>query len=226
MQDDCYFIAQDGWKAETKRILETNKKGKAVDKGWICDLIPKELLIEKYFYNQQYAIKELEVDLENTIALRTELEEENSGDEGIFSELDKLNKANVTSRFKELKDDKDSQQEIKILNRWLRHYESESQLKKDIKAKMEVLDQLVYEYYPKLSEREIKALVIEDKWMSKLEEVIEGEINLISQSLTQRVNLLAQRYASPLPRLTQKLTTLELKVNAHLEAMGFSFSEP
>ncbi|WP_235185956.1 type I restriction-modification system subunit M [Methylomarinum vadi] len=39
MQDDCYLIAADGWKAETYRIIETDKKGKEKDKGWACDLL-------------------------------------------------------------------------------------------------------------------------------------------------------------------------------------------
>jgi type I restriction enzyme M protein len=38
MQDDLYLIAADGWKAETYRIIETDKKGKQRDKGWACDL--------------------------------------------------------------------------------------------------------------------------------------------------------------------------------------------
>ena len=41
MQDDCYTIAADGWKAETYRIIERDKKGKEKDKGWACDLVPK-----------------------------------------------------------------------------------------------------------------------------------------------------------------------------------------
>jgi type I restriction enzyme M protein len=40
MPDDCYLIAADGWKAETSRVIETDKKGKEKDKGWTCDLIP------------------------------------------------------------------------------------------------------------------------------------------------------------------------------------------
>ena len=28
MQDDCYIIAADGWKAETYRIVQTDRKGK------------------------------------------------------------------------------------------------------------------------------------------------------------------------------------------------------
>jgi type I restriction enzyme M protein len=34
MQDDCYLIATDSWKAETTRIIEKDKKGKEKDKGW------------------------------------------------------------------------------------------------------------------------------------------------------------------------------------------------
>ena len=43
MQDDCYLIAADGWKAETTRIIEKDKKGREKDKGWTCDLITKAL---------------------------------------------------------------------------------------------------------------------------------------------------------------------------------------
>lgn len=44
MQDDAYLIAEDGWKAQTYRMLETKKNkdgttGKTVDKGWACDLV-------------------------------------------------------------------------------------------------------------------------------------------------------------------------------------------
>src|SRR5690242_5677681 len=45
MQDDVYLIAADGWKAETSRIIEKDKKGKEKDKGWTCDLIPKVLIV-------------------------------------------------------------------------------------------------------------------------------------------------------------------------------------
>ena len=64
MQDDCYLIAADGWKAETYRILETDKKGSEKDKGWTCDLIPKPLIVARYFAEEQAAIDELNADLE------------------------------------------------------------------------------------------------------------------------------------------------------------------
>ena len=40
MQDDCYIISADGWKADISII----KDNKGKEKGWTCDLIPKELL--------------------------------------------------------------------------------------------------------------------------------------------------------------------------------------
>ena len=53
MQDDCYLIAADGWKAETYRIIEKDKKGKEKDKGWTCDLVPKALIVARYFAKEQ-----------------------------------------------------------------------------------------------------------------------------------------------------------------------------
>lgn len=35
MQDDCYLISADSWKAETYRIIEVDKKGREKDKGWL-----------------------------------------------------------------------------------------------------------------------------------------------------------------------------------------------
>jgi len=79
MQDDCYLIAADGWKAETYRITEKNKKGKEKDKGWTCDLIPKPLIVARYFAEEQEVIDALAADLETVTAKLAELEEEHGG---------------------------------------------------------------------------------------------------------------------------------------------------
>jgi len=76
MQDDCYLIAADGWKAMTYRIIEVkkNKDGKTIketDKGWTCDLVPKALIVNRYFEAQQTAIREQEAELENISAQLT-----------------------------------------------------------------------------------------------------------------------------------------------------------
>ncbi len=90
MQDDCYLIAADGWQAETYRIIEKDKKGKEKDKGWTCDLVPKPLIVARYFAKEQAAITTLEAELESLTAQMTEMEEEHGGEDGAFSELDKV----------------------------------------------------------------------------------------------------------------------------------------
>ena len=102
MQDDCYLIASEGWKAETSRVIETDKKGKEKDKGWVCDLIPKALIVARYFAEEQAAIDRLRADLDSVAARLAELEEEHSGEDGTFAELDKVNKANVIAQLKKI----------------------------------------------------------------------------------------------------------------------------
>src|SRR5947207_677950 len=97
MQDDCYLIAADGWKAETYRLVEKDKKGKEKDKGWACDLIPKPLVVAHYYAWEQAGIDQLAAEVESVCARLVELEEEHGGEEGAFAELDKVNKANVAA---------------------------------------------------------------------------------------------------------------------------------
>ncbi|MGJ8638132.1 MAG: type I restriction-modification system subunit M [Opitutaceae bacterium] len=240
MQDDVYLIAIDGWKAETQRILETNKKtGKTKDKGWACDLVPKELIVARYFAAEQSALDAQQAELESLTAQRTELEEEHSGEDGAFADLEKINRASVAARLKQLKMENgqlkmstanNSQlstihsplSEFEVLQQWIQYNQDESALKKAIKEAEESLDKLAYQRYPQLSEEEIKTLVVDDKWLATLDTAIHGELDRISQTLTQRVKALAERYDAPLSALTDRTAELELRVAGHLERMGFA----
>jgi len=221
MQDDCYLIAAEGWKAETYRVIEKDKKGKEKDKGWTCDLVPKPLIVDRYFAPQQAAIREQEATLESVAAQMTEMEEEHGGEEGAFSELDKVNKANVTARLKEIKDDKEAKEEADVLNAWLKLSTQEADLKKTLKEAEAALDVLAYTKYPKLSEEEVKTLVVEDKWLATISAAIHSEMDRISQALTQRVKELAERYETPLPQAAKQVAAMEQVVHAHLKKMGF-----
>ncbi len=223
MQDDCYLIAADGWKAETQRIIETDKKGKEKDKGWTCDLIPKPLIVARYFAKELAETQNLASELEAVTARLAELEEEHGGEEGAFSELDKINKANVAARLKEIKGDKETKDEAAVLDEWLKLNGEEAELKRGLKDAEADLDAKAYAHYPKLTEAEVKTLVVEDKWLAALEAAIQGEMDRVSQSLTQRVKELSERYETPMPQLTARVDELEAKVNQHLEKMGFSW---
>lgn len=223
MQDDCYLIAADGWKAETYRIIEKDKKGKEKDKGWACDLVPKPLIVARYYAQEQAAIDQLAVELESVTAKLAELEEEHGGEDGAFSELDKVNKANVAARLKEIKDDSEAQDEAAVLNEWLKFNGEEAGLKKRLKEAEAELDAKAYAHYPKLTEGEVKTLVVDDKWLAALYAAIHGEMERVSQQLTQRLKELAERYDTPLPRMAGRVAELEAKVSGHLERMGFTW---
>ena len=221
MQDDCYIVADDGWKAETYRILVENKQKKMVDKGWTCDLVPKELLIGRFFLAEKQAIEILESEKENIAAQLTELEEDHSGEEGCFAEMDKVNKGAVQSRLKEMKDEADAEEEITALKAYLKLLTRQTNINKKIKEATAELDKKLYAKYPTLTEDEIKTLVVDDKWMATIEKAIQTEMDRISQRLTQRIKELAERYETPLPAQTDEVKELESKVNIHLEKMGF-----
>jgi type I restriction enzyme M protein len=221
MQDDCYAIAADGWVAQPTRIIETDKKGKQKDKGWTCDLVPKSLLVARYFAQDQAAIDDLTAELESVAAQMTEIEEEHGGEEGLLSELEKVNKAHVAARLKEIKGDKEAKPEAEVLNKWLKLNTRETDLKRQVKDAETELDTKAHNHYAKLTVDQVKTLVIEDKWLGVLEAEIHGEMDRISQQLTTRVKELAERYDTPLPQLAGRVAQLEAKVTGHLERMGF-----
>ncbi|MFB1478784.1 type I restriction-modification system subunit M [Corallococcus sp. RDP092CA] len=223
MQDDCYAIAADGWKAETYRIIETDKKGKDKDKGWACDLVPKSLIVARYYAKEQTALNKLIVELESVSVRLTELEEEHGSEEGAFAELEKVNKASVSARLKEIKGDKESKDEVAVLDDWLKLNTAESDLKKRVRDAEADLDAKAYAHYAKLTGAEIQALVVDDKWLAALDAAIHGEMERVSEQLTQRVKELAERYETPLPPMAASVAALEAKVNSHLERMGFAW---
>jgi len=220
MQDDAYLIAADGWLAKTARIVETDKKGKRKDKGWACDLIPKPIIVARYFAKEQAALDAKQTELEATTASIAELEEEHGGEEGYLGALDKVAKGDVNARLNEIKSDKDAKEESSVLRQWLKLSEKESKLKRVMRELDSELDKHAYDQYPKLAERDIKTLVMNDKWMARLSTAVQGELDRVSQTLTGRVSELAERYATTLPKLTDEVEIRTARVEAHLKEMG------
>ena len=224
MQDDAYLIAADGWVATTSRILETDKKGKTKDRGWTCELIPKPLIVARYFAKEQAALDVQQAELDAAQAQQTEMEEEQGGDEGIFNGYDSITAVAVKERIREIGADLDGADELKLLKQWLDLGTRIAALKKQVRDAEAALDTLAYAKYPKLMKAEIQSLVIDDKWMATLAGTVQGELDRVSQTLTGRIRELAERYATPLPQLTDELAGLAAKVSGHLAKMGASWT--
>ncbi len=139
-----------------------------------------------------------------------------------------MNKASVTARLKEIRglfatDDQETREEAAVLDEWLELSNQEAGLKKKLKDAEAALDAKAYAQYPRLTEDDVKTLVVDDKWLAALEAAIHGEMERISQALTQRVEELAEPYETPLPQMVRRVAELEAKVYRHLERMGFSW---
>lgn len=242
MQDDCYLIAVDGWKAEPYRILVKNKAGKEVDKGWDCDLVPKSVLINYYFLKEKQAIEKQEAQLEIYAAALNELEEDN-GEGGVFEDFEKVNKAAVQKRLKELEaqvkkipkkkleyamvaepeaEYETEDKEKRILKQYLKIADDYSDLSSLVKNAKTELDIKALTRYKTLTENEIKQLVVDDKWMASIQRSIKTEMERISQRLTQRINELADRYINTLSVVAKDVDGWEEKVSGHLMKMGFT----
>jgi type I restriction enzyme M protein len=135
MQDDCYLIAAEGWKAgaQPREIRQVkNKDNKLVwpephdfKKGkrrFKSDLIPAAILIDRYFAVERDAIAAVEAELATTEQQLDEEREEQGGEEGLLTEViegegekQKITAKAVNARLKEIGQDPDYADERRAL---------------------------------------------------------------------------------------------------------------
>jgi type I restriction enzyme M protein len=242
MQDDCYLIAADGWiqGAQPREILKVkNKDNKLVwpephdymkgKRRFKSDLVPAPILVEKFFLTERNAIEDIDSELVSIEQQLDEMREENSGEEGSLSEViegegekQRITAKAVKDRLKEIGKDPIYADEREALQAYSDLLEKQSDAKARRKTGQDDLDGKIDAKYLKLTEAEVKTLVVEDKWLAAIGARIDGEMDRASQQLTTRVRELADRYEIPLPKLSARIADLEARVNGHLERMGFS----
>ena len=240
MQDDAYLIADAGWLAGAKprEIVQVkNKEGKLVwpekedfKKGkrrFKSDLVPAALLIARYFAAERDAITALEADISGIEQQLDEIREEQSGEEGLLAEViegegekQKITAKALKSRLKDIGRDPDYADEHQALKAYAALLDQQAEAKARIKTAQDDLEAKLDAKYPTLTEADIKSLVVDDKWLATLAAAVQGELDRVSQTLTGRIRQLAERYATPLPQLTDEVATLAARVDGHLKKMG------
>jgi type I restriction enzyme M protein len=240
MQDDCYLIAADGWKAgaQPREIRQVkNKENKLVwpethdfHKGkrrFKSDLVPASILIDRYFVTERNAITAVEAELATIQQQLDEKREEESGEEGLLTEViegegekQRITIKAVKARLKEIGPDEEYADERQVLADYSALLDNQANAKTKLRAEQDSLDAKLQAKYPMLSEDEIKRLVVDDKWLATLAAAVQGELDRVSQTLTSRVRQLAERYATPLPQLNDAMSTLASRVAEHLTRMG------
>jgi type I restriction enzyme M protein len=236
MQDDVYLLADVGWmNAARPRLIVEDKAKKTKEtpdflvgkQKFKSDLIPAALLVARYFTKEQAAIDALEVELASAEQKLEELMDEQGGEDGLLEEVvegegdkRKITAKSLKARLREVGRDPEFKDERKALQEYVAEVERHSELKTKLKTAREELDAKLGKKYGELTEKEVKSLVVGDKWLARLAADVRAELDRVSQDLTGRIRQLAERYATPLPELSENVAALATKVNGHLRKMG------
>lgn len=233
MQDDVYLIAADGWvEAAKPRGIIDDKEKKIKEtpdlvigrKKYKMDLVPPALVVARYFAHEQAEIEVLRAAHEISASELQDFVEEHTREEGLLdgatNDKGKVTKGGVRERLKAIENDPDSDEERDLLKRCLDLIEAESGASKAVKGALTALDTKVLARYSKLTEGEIKALVIESKWFASMKSAIEGEMGRLTQRLAGRLRQMEERYSHPLPVLELEVEVLGFKFEGHLKKMG------
>lgn len=193
LQDDCYLISRDGWKAE---LLPPAKKN-ATWESYVCDLLPVEIVARVKFGEELTSIDLLKTHLEEVVQNIAEIDEK-LADEESEEEID--------------------EEGLKTTRKALEY--SVKQFKKAIKDETEKLTSKIVKYYVGLDETAIKEHVIGDKWTATLESRFAAELVRVKAKIVADVKSLAARYAVTLSDAERAVDELSAKVAGHLAAMG------
>lgn len=214
MQDDFYLISNDGWKAN---LVVPAKKTYSY-KDLICDLLPVDLCISKFFAKQKEEI----VFCEDEIASRKASNEEILETWTDFDEyLKKNSKVKLEKYIEELKNQNAESELIKTVEQYDLNIKHSKEMSAQLKEKTVKLTADVIEKYKSFTEQEIKDVVVNDKWLCDINTTLNNEMQNITQQITSDVTELVERYENKLSDIEKNVNQLEAKVSAHLKAMGF-----
>jgi type I restriction enzyme M protein len=244
MQDDCYLIAAGGWKqgAQPREIVQVkNKDNKLVwpekhdftrgKRRFKSDLVPASIVIDRFFTAERDAIAKLEAELSDLDQQLDEKREEQEGEDGLLNEViegeadkQKITAKALKGRLKMIGKDPDYADERAALLEYDALLDKKDKIKAKLKMTAEDLEAKLDAKYPKLTEDDVKTLVVDDKWLTHLAADVRSELGRVSHNLTGRIRQLAERYRTPLPKLNDDLAALSSRVAAHLREMGAAWN--
>jgi type I restriction enzyme M protein len=222
--DDAYLIIDSGWKdgaqlkalpAKVKGEKRTGRVDFTINKvEHRSELIPRELLISRFVE------KEARECADALSAAEAKLEELSSiygGQDMLLSDISN-DKGEFTKKAvaDALKETEETDEEYAPLMEVLNAIEAEATAKKFAKD----LDAEVIAKYGRLTEVEIKQIVVDDKWIAAVKTVVEAELARVAGALVSRLQQLQRRYGHTAPTLETSASELSARVHEHLKSMG------
>lgn len=228
LQDDWFLISFNGFiSAKNLRKLtplkDKNKKANYLEEPdfviqktyYKSDLIPKNLIKQRFFEKETKELEALENALNEKEALLDEFIEEHSNEEGLFYEL----KINESVLKKELKNATDLEDE-EILKTALECLEAKNKALKMKNKASEELELKAFHQYENLEINEIKDLIIKDKWLNSLKNALENKIQKRINAFISALNGIISSYSNSLLELDKEVKESESKVLEHLKDLG------
>ncbi|MCQ2689250.1 type I restriction-modification system subunit M [Helicobacter pylori] len=228
LQDDWFLISFNGFESakelrKLNPLKDKNKKTNYLEEPdfiiqktyYKSDLIPKNLIKQRFFEKETKELEELENAFNEKEALLDEFIEEHSNEEGLFDGL----KINESVLKKELKNATDLEDE-KILKTALEWLEAKNKALKMKNKAYEELELKAFHQYKNLELNEIKDLIIKDKWLNSLKNALENKILKRTNAFASALNTIIQTYSNSLLELDKEVKESESKVLEHLKDLG------
>lgn len=232
MQDDTYVIAADGWRAAAQPRLIVEDKARKTKlrpditlgrRKYQAELLPPTLLIARYFAAEQEAIDHIAAEQAALEQQLEEMAEEHGGEGGLLEEAcndkGKLTKPSAAARLREIRSEKEAADEQQVLMDYLALVDREAGVGAHLKADQEKLTEKLLGKFSRLSEAEIKVLVVDDKWLAHVSGTAQGEVDRVLSTLTGRIRDLTDRYTTPLLQINEDVQVLTARVAIHLNKM-------
>lgn len=224
MQDDLYLISRDGWTVTLE--LPHNKKGE-IKKTYSyeelqCDLVPVNILVNRYFCKEQEAVERLRQQIDATQAAMEALAEEYAE---AFEEVesDKVNAAFLKAVNGLIRDAKKNKDEV--LKQWTDIVKLSKEMDKhkdDLKKLVSTLTAKVRAKYDALTAEEIRTMVFYDKWMPTLDSRLHALMTAAQQDIITNITALNERYDTTLPELQSETDHYRTLVQDYLAEMGIT----
>ncbi|MFD8632369.1 type I restriction-modification system subunit M [Streptomyces sp. NPDC059533] len=236
MHDDVFMVMNDGWlhAAKPRKIMvdKTRKLSETPDLvvgsgrsavKYKMDLIPPTLIVARYFAKEQAEVDELVAAAEEASRAVEEYVEEHAVEGGLLAgalDDEKINKALASDRLKKARHEDADADEVAALAHLIKLYNAEMVAKKAFKEAEAALNLATLKKYGDLTERDVRTLVLDDKWAAVIRDRVTGEINASTVALVSRIQQLGGRYAETVRSLDAELEKLEAKIVANLAEMG------
>lgn len=235
MSDDVFVLKYDGYmagaeivkifKKETKKD-DGKKKAEPKEIGWEGKLLPKTVIERVYFAKEQAEIERAEQVVAESESRLEEFIEENSGEGNVLAdyvkeESEDLDTKKIAAKLKELKKQKMTGEEFDVLAKYTELAATAKNQAGIVKELNKALDESVKGKYAELTEKEIKDLLVKQKWSFDIFEGIKSLYDTTSHKIATRVTELADRYENTLPDLEATVADYETKVKNRLKEMGF-----